>query len=48
MMTSDFELKPLKLTIFEGTDQDWSRVSEPPKLVNQRSASQFKVKNIKV
>jgi uncharacterized protein YcgI (DUF1989 family) len=47
MMTSDFELKPLKLTVFEGTDLDWSRVSEPPRLKNQRSPSQFKVKNIK-
>jgi uncharacterized protein len=47
MMTSDFELKPLKLTVFEGTGEDWSRVSEPPRLKNQRSPSQFKVKNIK-
>ncbi|MEY2488058.1 MAG: uncharacterized protein QOH39_3706 [Verrucomicrobiota bacterium] len=47
MMTSDFELKPLKLTIFEGTDQDWRQISEPPRLTNQRSPSEFKVKNIK-
>jgi uncharacterized protein YcgI (DUF1989 family) len=47
MMTSDFELKPLKLTVFEGVDQDWSRISEPPRLKNQRSPSEFKIKNIK-
>ena len=47
MMTSDFELKPLKLLVFEGTDQDWSRVSEPPRLRNQRSPSDFRIKNIK-
>jgi uncharacterized protein YcgI (DUF1989 family) len=47
MMTSDFELKPLKLTVFEAVDRDWSRISEPPRLKNQRSPSEFKVKNIK-
>ncbi len=24
MMTSNFELKPLKLTVFEATDADWA------------------------
>jgi hypothetical protein len=47
MMTSDFELKPLKLTVFDGTEADWAMVSEPPRLLNQRSPHQFKVKNIK-
>jgi uncharacterized protein YcgI (DUF1989 family) len=47
MMTSDFELKPLKLTVFEAVDRDWSRISEPPRLKNQRSPSEFKIKNIK-
>jgi uncharacterized protein YcgI (DUF1989 family) len=47
MMTSDFELKPLKLTIFEGTDHDWSQISELPRLKSQRSPADFKVKNIK-
>jgi uncharacterized protein YcgI (DUF1989 family) len=47
MMTSDFELKPLKLTIFEGTDADWSQISELPRLRSQRSPADFKVKNIK-
>jgi uncharacterized protein YcgI (DUF1989 family) len=47
MMTSDFELKPLKLTVFDGAEADWAAVSEPPRLLNQRSPVQFKVKNIK-
>lgn len=47
MMTSDFELKPLKLTVFDGCEADWAKVSEPPKLVNQRNPHQFKVRNIK-
>jgi uncharacterized protein YcgI (DUF1989 family) len=47
MMTSDFELKPLKLTLFDGCEADWAKVSEPPKLVNQRSPHQFMVRNIK-
>lgn len=47
MKTSDFELKPLKLTLFEGTDEDWQGITEFPKLRNQRSPVDFKVKNIK-
>jgi hypothetical protein len=47
MMTSDFELKPLKLTVFEAADRDWDSVVEPPKWRNQRSVSDFKVQNIK-
>ena len=47
MKTSDFELKPLKLTVFEGTEEDWQGISEFPKLRNQRSPTDFKVKNIK-
>ena len=47
MMTSDFELKPLKLTVFEAADRDWESVVEPPKWRNQRSVSDFKVQNIK-
>src|SRR3954467_14399049 len=48
MMTSDFELKPLMLTVFEAADRDWGPVVEPPKWRNQRSVSDFKVQNIKV
>ncbi|WP_165421300.1 urea carboxylase-associated family protein [Bradyrhizobium sp. Leo170] len=47
MKTSDFELKPLKLTVFEGTEQDWQGIAEFPRLRNQRSPADFKVKNIK-
>jgi uncharacterized protein YcgI (DUF1989 family) len=47
MMTSDFELKPLKLSLYEGTDADWARVTEPPKMRNQRNPVDYKVKNIK-
>src|ERR1700760_648854 len=47
MMTSNFELKPLKLTVFEATDADWAEVTEPPRRKNQRSPANFKVKAIK-
>ena len=47
MMTSDFELKPLKLTIFEASDADWNSVIEPPKWKNQRTVSDFKLQKIK-
>ncbi|MCA1453589.1 urea carboxylase-associated family protein [Bradyrhizobium sp. BRP22] len=47
MKTSDFELKPLKLAVFEGTDEDWKGIPEFPKLRNQRSPADFKVKSIK-
>jgi hypothetical protein len=46
-MTSDFELKPLKLGLYEGTEADWARVAEPPKMRNQRNPLSYKVKNIK-
>jgi uncharacterized protein YcgI (DUF1989 family) len=47
MMTSDFELKPLKLTVFEASDADWTKVDEPPRLTNQRNPEMFRIKNIK-
>jgi hypothetical protein len=47
MMTSDFELKPLKLTIFEASDTDWAKVTEPPRMKNQRSPDMFKIRSIK-
>ncbi len=47
MMTSDFELKPLKLTVYQSTDADWASVTEPPRRKNQRSPADFKVKAIK-
>jgi uncharacterized protein YcgI (DUF1989 family) len=47
MMTSDFELKPLKLVIYEAADADWAAVAEPPRARNQRTPSDFKVQRIK-
>jgi uncharacterized protein len=47
MMTSNFELKPLKLTVFEATTADWAELTEPPRRKNQRSPADFKVKAIK-
>ncbi len=47
MLTSDFELKPLRLTLFEATDADMARVPEMPSYGNQRGPADFKVKEIK-
>ena len=47
MMTSNFELKPLKLSVFDAADSDWAKVNEPPRLKNQRNPEMFKIKNIK-
>ncbi len=47
MLTSDFELKPLRLTLFEATDADLARVPEIPSYGNQRTPDDFKVKQIK-
>jgi hypothetical protein len=47
MMTSNFELKPLKLSVFDAADSDWAEVNEPPRLKNQRNPEMFKIKDIK-
>lgn len=47
MMTSDFEFKPLKLSIFEATDVDWEKITQLPKMQNQRNPLQFKNRAIK-
>jgi uncharacterized protein YcgI (DUF1989 family) len=47
MMTSDFELKPLKLSVFDASDADWAKVTEPPPLKSQRNPDMFKIKDIK-
>jgi uncharacterized protein YcgI (DUF1989 family) len=47
MMTSDFELKPLKLVVFEAAEGDWAAVVEPPRARNQRTPADFKVQQIK-
>jgi uncharacterized protein len=48
MMTSDFELKPLKLVVLEAADSDWAKVAEPPRHRNQRTPADFKVQQVKV
>jgi len=47
MMTSDFELKPLRLVVYEASDADWAGVAEPPRYRNQRTPADFKVRQIK-
>jgi uncharacterized protein YcgI (DUF1989 family) len=47
MMTSDFELKPLKVVVFEAADSDWAAVTEPPRAKNQRTPADFRVQRIK-
>lgn len=47
MLTSDFELKPLRLTVYEATDADMARVPETPRYRNQRTPADFKIKQIK-
>ena len=48
MATSDFELKPLKLTVFEATDEERAQVPKTLNYANQRTPADFKVKNIRV
>ena len=40
-------LKPLKLSVFEASDADWAKVTEPPRMKNQRNPDMFKIKSIK-
>ena len=47
MKTSNFELKPLKLTVFQGTDEDWLGIPDFPKMSNQRNPADFRIKAIK-
>jgi hypothetical protein len=47
MATSDFELKPLKLTIVEATEEDLAKVPQIPPYRNQRTPADFKIKTIK-
>jgi uncharacterized protein len=47
MATSNFELKPLKLVVYEATKEDWALVPEVPRYRNQRTPADFKVKEIK-
>jgi hypothetical protein len=47
MATSDFEFKPLKLTVFGATDDDWAKVPAMPRYRNQRTPADFKIQAIK-
>jgi hypothetical protein len=47
MKTSNFALKPLKLTVFAATETDLAQVPEVPKLASQRTPKDFKIAAIK-
>lgn len=47
MATNDFEFKPLKLLVYEATDEDWAKVPEIRTYHNQRTPKDFKIKEIK-
>jgi hypothetical protein len=47
MNTSNFALKPLKLTVFAATEADMARVPGTPKLASQRTPKDFKNSVIK-
>src|SRR5579862_6442828 len=47
MRTSNFALKPLKLTVFEATEADLSRVPKTPVLKSQRTPKDFRNATIK-
>jgi hypothetical protein len=42
MKTSNFALKPLKLTVFAATEADLAKVPDTPKLASQRTPKDFK------
>lgn len=47
MATSDFELKPLRIALYEGTPEDLASAPQWPRFVNQRDPSKFKNSRIK-
>jgi uncharacterized protein len=47
MRTSNFALKPLKLTVFAATEADLARIPSVPKLASQRTPKDFKNAAIK-
>jgi hypothetical protein len=47
MRTSNFALKPLKLTVFAATDADLARVPKTPTLASQRTPKDFRNPTIK-
>jgi hypothetical protein len=48
MRTSNFALKPLKLTVFAATEADLARVPKTPVLASQRTPKDFRNPTIKV
>src|SRR5882757_7940059 len=47
MRTSNFALKPIKLTVFEATEADLAQVPNTPKLASQRTPKDFRNATIK-
>jgi len=47
MKTSNFALKPLKLTVFEATEADLAKVPKTPVLASQRTPTDFRNPTIK-
>ena len=47
MRTSNFSLKPIKLTVFTATAADLARVPQVPKLASQRTPADFRNPTIK-
>jgi hypothetical protein len=47
MATSDFELKPLRIVVMEGTPEDLAGIPEWPSFRNQRTPEQFRNSRIK-
>jgi len=47
MRTSNFALKPLKLTVFAATEADLARVPKTPVLASQRTPKDFRNSTIK-
>jgi uncharacterized protein len=47
MRTSNFSLKPIKLTVFDATESDRARIPAVPALHSQRTPQDFKIPHIK-
>lgn len=48
MRTSNFSLKPVKLSVFQATPEELAKVPETKRLPSQRTPADFKVKQIRV
>jgi len=47
MATSNFELKPLRVVVFDASDADWAGIPPLPRYRNQRTPADFTIKEIK-